>query len=254
MIGKIEDLRLLFKPFHRIEFITFSNLILIFTISFLSIVLTGCTSTPEPQFTEVEVTKSQINTVLENIRNRRTVRKFKSTAIPKEHLQEILDAARFAPTAGNLQPWKFVVIQKRQRLDSLKAILQDDWQRTISNHKDLNEDQKKRYIRDGKIAIENVMTAPVYIMVFVDSTVYPDCAVHDGALAAGYLMLAARAYGYGTGYFTSYFPDEVIKSFVKAPENYMFICCTPVGIPEEWPDTPPKKALEEFIVFDKFPE
>ncbi|MCK4320902.1 MAG: hypothetical protein E3J41_07195 [Candidatus Cloacimonadota bacterium] len=52
--------------------------------------------------------------LLNIIKNRRTVRKFKSTHVPKEHIIKILDAARFAPTAGNQQPWKFLVIRDRK--------------------------------------------------------------------------------------------------------------------------------------------
>ena len=52
--------------------------------------------------------------LLNIIKNRRTVRKFKFTHVPEEHIIKILDAARFAPTAGNQQPWKFLVIRDRK--------------------------------------------------------------------------------------------------------------------------------------------
>jgi len=54
------------------------------------------------------------------IKNRRSVRKFKTAPIPEKHLLKILDAARLAPTAGNQQPLKLVVIQDSAKIDELK--------------------------------------------------------------------------------------------------------------------------------------
>jgi nitroreductase len=96
------------------------------------------------------------------------------------------------------------------------------------------------------------MAATVYIMVFVDTTAYPKYAIWDGCLALENLMLAARSLGYGTGFFTTYFPEEVVKPFLKAPDNLQFICATPVGIPEEWPEMPEKKSLDEMVFYDTF--
>ena len=190
--------------------------------------------------------------LFDTIKNRRTVREFKSDPVPEEHIIKILDAARYAPTAGNAQPWKFVVIQDRSRLDSLSRMLQKSWEEKLIAHPDLDAEKKKSYIEGGKEAIKSVMTAPVYIMVFVDSTAYPEYSLWDGCLAVENLMLAAKALGYGTGFFTTYFPEGVVKRFVKAPENLQFLCATPVGIPEEWPEMPQKKNLDEFIIYDSF--
>ncbi|MFO7979586.1 MAG: nitroreductase family protein [Candidatus Aminicenantes bacterium] len=57
--------------------------------------------------------------------NRRTVRKFKSTPVPQEHIMKILEAAHYAPNSGNQQPWKYLVIRDRAKLDLLseKALL-----------------------------------------------------------------------------------------------------------------------------------
>jgi nitroreductase len=194
----------------------------------------------------------KIEAVFETIRNRRTVREFNASPVPQEHIIKILDAARYAPTAGNVQPWKFVVIQNRERLDSLCQILQVSWKKKLESMTGLNPEQRDFYTDGGQEAIRNVMTAPVYIIVFVDTTVYPKYALYDGCLAVENLMIAARALGYGTGFFTTYFPENVIKDYVNAPANLLFVCATPVGVPKAWPETPPKKELHEFIVNECF--
>lgn len=191
--------------------------------------------------------------LLNIIKNRRTVRKFKSTPVLEKHIIKILDAARFAPTAGNQQPWKFLVIRNRKKLDQLKeeALL---WY--LELYKEKIKPSEKELEDVGKAvrnALEDALSAPVYVAVLVDSEAkYPDYIIHDGTLAASYIMIAARALGYGTGFYTAFFPDEKMKEFFNIPEKYRLICFTPIGIPFEWPEVPPKKKLEDLVIFESF--
>src|SRR5512145_1510950 len=54
------------------------------------------------------------------IQNRRSVRKFKPDSVPEKDILKILDAARMAPTSGNQQPWKFLVIKDRKKINQMK--------------------------------------------------------------------------------------------------------------------------------------
>ena len=191
--------------------------------------------------------------LLDTLKNRRTVRKFKPTPVPQDHLMKILDAARFAPTAGNQQPWVFLVIRDRAKLDSLKEAALS-WALEAAAKKHPYSAEELASLRENLVrTLQGVLSAPVYVAVLTDSkSKYPDYNVYDGSLAAGMLMIAARALGYGTGFFTSYFPEARMKEFFRIPERYNLICFTPIGIPEAWPQTPAKKALAEVVVFDKF--
>jgi len=185
------------------------------------------------------------------IKNRRTVRKFKSTPIPEEHIIKILDAARMAPTAGNQQPWKFLVIRDREKLNELieKA---PEWYLEANTEK-IKPDKMQEMKESITTMVEYALSAPVYVAVLVDSNSrYADYIIYDGSLAAGYLMIAARALGYGTGFFTSFFPEKQMKEFFNIPDHFNLICFTPIGIPEEWPECPRKKELEELIIFESF--
>jgi nitroreductase/ketosteroid isomerase-like protein len=201
---------------------------------------------------EVKYTAEQ-RFLLETIKNRRTVRKFKPEPVPREHLLKILDAARFAATAGNQQPWKFLVIQDRKKLDTLKEAalswaLEERREKTELSEREISDLRQKLEAR-----LQNVLSAPVYVAVLVDShSRYPAYNLYDGTLAMGNLMIAARALGYGTGFFTSFFPEAKMKEFFNIPARYSLICFTPIGVPEEWPSTPPKKNLDDVVVFDAF--
>ena len=205
----------------------------------------------KPSSEEMKMDSLRIEAVFETIKNRRTVREFDGSPVPEEHITKILDMARYAPTAGNVQPWKFVVIQNPKSLAALKDSLKNWWTSSVIARQ-LGEEEEKKYIQGGKKQIDKIMTAPVYVLVFVDTSVYAEEALYDGCLAVENLMLAARALGYGTGFFTSFFPEDKVCAFVGTPKNYKFICATPIGRPSKWPSVPEKKPLEEFIVRERF--
>jgi nitroreductase/ketosteroid isomerase-like protein len=201
---------------------------------------------------EIKYTSDQ-QYLFEIIKGRRTVRRFKPAPLPQEHILKILDAARFAPTSGNQQPWKFLVVQDRAKLDRLKEEA-CSWRLEKYKEKAKPSVQELLAAREKlKTVMEDVLSAPVYVAVLTDlQAQYPDDSVYDGSLAAGCLMIAARALGYGTGFFTTYFPENQMRKFFGIPDRYKLICFTPIGIPEDWPPAPAKKSLEEFVVFEKF--
>lgn len=191
--------------------------------------------------------------VFQTIRNRRTVRRFRPDSIPESHLLMILDAARYAPTCGNQQPWKFLVIRERSVLDSL-ASASVEW--TIESYREAHDPDTvnlaavQEYLRR---TIEDNLSAPVYVAVLVDTACkYPEYMVHDGCLAVENLMIMARALGYGTGFYTSYFPDQHMRDFLEYPGRYRLICLTPIGVPVQWPETPEKVPLDSLVVLEEF--
>ncbi len=188
-------------------------------------------------------------------KTRRTVRKFKPTPVPEEHIYKILNAARYAPTAGNQQPWTFLVTRDRDKLSRLKDEALYWFLDSYTRNRQLSEEDRKSTEQAIRGVLENVLSAPVYVAVLVDSTApHPEYVLHDGVLAAGYLMIAARYLGYGTGFFTTFFPGDKMKTFFDIPDRYRLICFTPVGVPEQWPETPGKKPLNEMVVFESFAE
>jgi len=187
------------------------------------------------------------------IKSRRTVRDFKPTPVPKEHILKILDMARSAPTSGNQQPWKFLVVQDRAKLDRLK-VEAAGWFLAEYEKRGKPTPEEMEGVRARMAAtMAKVLSAPVYIAVLTDSqSAYPPDNRHDGPLAVAMLMIAARSLGYGTGFYTTYFPEARMREFLGIPDRYNLVCFTPIGVPVEWPPAPPKKPLEEFVVFEKF--
>jgi nitroreductase len=98
--------------------------------------------------------------VMEAIKIRRSVREFKDKPIAKEALEKIVDAARFAPTARNIQPWELVVVTESETLNKLGALC--DHGKFISNSKACIAvfcQDTKYYLEDGCAATENMLLA-----------------------------------------------------------------------------------------------
>lgn len=196
---------------------------------------------------------NEINSLFEVIKQRRSVRKFKPDPVPQEHVDKILQAAASAPTSGNQQPWKFIVVQDRKRIDGLRELCIE---KSIERYKmdkmpskeDLDQRQKRAEEYYG-----DYLSAPVYVIVLTDNnSQYPSYNHYDGPLAAANLILAARSLDYGTVFCTDSINAEITKEYFNIPDNYTRVCITPIGVPYEWPDSPDKKELEEFIVREQF--
>lgn len=193
--------------------------------------------------------KSQL-TIWDVFQNRRSVRKFKPDPIPQEDILKIIDAARMAPTSGNQQPWKFLIVTDKNKITEMKeTCIKNTMEYFRKNNKEIDASKKKEITN----TFENYLSAPVYIIVLTDNnSTYPTYNHWDGPLSAENLLLAARALGYGTVFITDAIPENVTKDVFKIPDSYTRVCITPVGIPVEWPPTPEKKNLQEMIINNSF--
>lgn len=221
------------------------SLILFFCIIFNSFLFAQMNSDNHDNLKNESIKTNELS-IWDVFQQRRSVRKYKSDPVPQEHILKIIDAARMAPTSGNQQPWKFLVVQDKNIINELKEAC-------INEAVEQNEKADSSFVKRITGIFNNYLSAPVYIVILTDNnSKYPTYNHWDGPLAAGYLMLAARTLGYGTVFITDAISEKVTKEVLHIPDNYTRVCITPVGIPEEWPSTPSKKLLEEFIIHEKF--
>jgi len=167
-----------------------------------------------------------MNDVLKAIRNRRTVRRFKSNPIDEETLQMILEAGRWAPSFSNLQPWRFIVI----RDPGLKTAL--------------DKAAKESVLHLG------IHEAPVVILVCVDRRIDPLHAIEAGAAATQNMTLAAHSLGLGAGWIGIWGTEAEasIQRLFKLPETIRAVSLLPIGLQDESPEGH-RKPLEDFTQF-----
>ena len=216
-------------------------------------ILVGLTVAPVLGSAEKNLITPPEDSFWEVVKNRRSVRAFKPDPVPDEDIRKIIDAARMAPTSGNQQPWKFLVISDRKKIEALKTEKLKESESYFRDSQNLSGEELKKKMKQTEEQLANgYLSAPTYIVVLTDNnSQYPTYNHWDGPLAAGYLMLAARALGYGTVHVTDSFSEELTKRVFNISDRYSRVCFTPLGIPVEWPQKE-KKSLDEFIVKESF--
>jgi nitroreductase len=165
-----------------------------------------------------------MNETLEVIRKRRSIRAFNPEQIKDEELKEIIDAAIYAPSATNKQPWHFTVIQNKDIIDDLNK-----------SFKELAKDAESDYVRRVGIN-ENFhvfYNAPTVILVSGDENNH--YAAVDCAAAMENMLLAAEAQGIGScwiGFIAYLLNHEEGKEYLKKlgiPEGYRQLHAVALG-------------------------
>jgi len=187
--------------------------------------------------------RAESMTLFEALEKRVSVRRFRSDPVPRQDVEKILRFAQLAPNSGNQQACRFLVVDDRKILAGLRQECVRGREAVLRAR---GEDIPQ--IQEMKGYFEGVFAAPVFILVLVDKNVqYKGYTDKDGSLAAGWILLAARALGYASVFFTDSISEEICRSFFKLPERYSRTCIIPIGVPAEWPARPPRKALQEVV-------
>jgi nitroreductase len=164
--------------------------------------------------------------VYECIRTRRTIREFKPDPVPQEVVYKILQAARWAPSSGNSQPWHFIVITDRNILDTI-----------------------------GRIATSGAFVGqpPLAIAIVMDSARRPDL---DAGRALQQMELMAWSEGLGTCFVGMRQEEQQgqIKDLLGVPETMELITVLPFGYRGEGTRRQgiPRKPMSEIAHRDKF--
>jgi len=148
--------------------------------------------------------------LMEALRTRRSIRKFTNKPVPDELIRDILDAAMMAPSAGNAQPWQFVVVNDRALLDT---------------------------IADIHPYVKMVLQAQVGILICGDLSLekFPGYWVQDCGAAMENMLLAIHGHGLGAVWTGVHTMEDRVAGFRKLfniPDNVMPFGFVPIG----WPD------------------
>lgn len=176
-----------------------------------------------------------MHSILENIKTRRSIRKYEQRQITDEDLQSIVEAAQYAPSGSNSQSWLFTVIQNPITLNQLNVLVRRVFARIT-----FAEDDYPAKLRGKQAAVKEQYCfyyhAPTLIVVTNERN-YPN-AMADSALALENIFLAAHSLGLGTCWINqlAWFSDEPeIREALTGlgiPEGH-FVCGTAaVGYPD----------------------
>ncbi|EEG78981.1 nitroreductase family protein [Dethiobacter alkaliphilus] len=164
---------------------------------------------------------------MDTILRRRSIRKYKDKPVPEQVVYELLRAGMNAPSAGNAQPWHFVVIRDRKILDAVPEF----------------------HPYSGMIR-----EAPMAILVCGDlrEEKYPGYWVQDCSAATQNILLAAQDRGLGTVWLGMYPREErvlAMRKLLGMPEEVIPLSLIPVGYPAE-KKGPADRFLPERVHYD----
>lgn len=163
---------------------------------------------------------------LELTKNRYSVRKYKDQPVEKEKILEILEAARNAPSACNLQPWHFIVVTGEKIKSKIAETYPRDW----------------------------FKTAPVVIVACGDHAVSwkradgKDHCDIDLGIVIEHLALAAADLGLGTCWVCA-FDAKRCHEILGLPANLEAVALLPLGYPDEKIPDKKRKSLEEIVTW-----
>lgn len=165
----------------------------------------------------------------EAIKKRRSIRKYLTRKVENDKLDRVLEAGRLAPSAKNLQEWRFVVVRdegRRKRLaDAAKG---------------------QTFVGEAPVVIAACATVTDYVMTCGQLT-YPI----DLAIAVEHMVLTAAAEGLGTCWIGAFYEEEV-KKILNIPPEVRVVALLPLGYPDESPHPRPRKEIGEIVAFESW--
>ena len=171
--------------------------------------------------------------IFQVFRDRRSIRKYKDTPVETDKIEQILDAARLAPSWKNLQCWRFLVVNNREQKSALLEAFPEE--------------------NPGTRAIA---AAPVVIVICADPTESGikngiEYYVADTAIAFEHLCLSAHALGLGTCWM-GWYNESVVKKVLSIPDAIRVVGVTPLGYPDQEPKARPRKVLSEITFYNRW--
>ena len=164
--------------------------------------------------------------IIDAMKTRRSIRKYKRTPIAHETLIRMLEAARWAPSGGNRQPWEFIVVK--------------------------NPDVRRK-VADLTPGGKFLADAQVMIAVVIDPDRDPRHYIEDGAIVTTHILLAAHALGVGScwvGAFDSAYEADV-KDILQAPSDFRIASLNSLGYPAE-ERTKERKTLKDLVHYERY--
>ncbi len=198
--------------------------------------------------------------VIEAIRTRRSVRHFTAEAIPDEVLDRLLEALRLAPTGGNQQPFKFVVVRDAEIKTRLAAACR--FRSGKPNGHDFvaeaplaivacgsDDAAISRFYDGGEVALAPGKDVPSEIQRRRGE--YLNLMEIDLAIAVDHLVLQATAEGLGTCWIAA-LDEREVKKLLSVPKEMRVLVVVPIGYTDSWPAVRPRRPLEEIVCYDKY--
>jgi nitroreductase len=192
--------------------------------------------------------------MLQAIKNRRSIRKFKSDEVPKHIIEEILQSGILAPSSKNGQPWKFVVVSGNAKKDMLAAM-----ENGLEREKEHPLLPSVSHYHSGAVHTFHIMEqAPVTIFVInpvgidvhasltKEEHISEICNAQSVGAAIENMILTATELGLGSLWICdTYFAYDELQNYLNM-EGELFAAIS-FGYADQAPDARPRKGMEQVV-------
>ncbi|HUM81991.1 MAG TPA: nitroreductase family protein [Methanothrix sp.] len=159
--------------------------------------------------------------LMQVIRARRSIRSYLDRPVEEEKLLAVLEAGRLAPSARNMQDWRFIVVSDPATRQRLAEAARD-----------------QQFVAQAPLVIAACGTSDL-----VMTCGQPAYAI-DVAIALDHMTLAAASLGLGSCWIGAFYEDRV-KQILAVPPEVRVVALLPLGYPADMPAPRPKKSLED---------
>ena len=177
--------------------------------------------------------------VMDAIRGRRSIRKYKPDPVPESALHTLMEAIRWAPSWANTQCWEVIVVRGSKAKSELSTAL-----------------------GETNPALSSMTEAPLILILCGKKgisgyskgqprTARGDWMMFDVGLAMENLCLAAHSLGLGTVIIGS-FDHKKVEEIMGVPQNVEVVAMTPLGYPDSGGGSPKRKEIFEFVFYEKY--
>jgi nitroreductase len=167
--------------------------------------------------------------LFEAIGQRRSVRSYQDKKVEEKALTHVLEAAWLAPSAGNRQEWRFVVVRdaelRRRLMEAARG---------------------QKFIGEAPVVIATCAPEHGHVM----SCGHPSFLV-DVAIALEHIALAARALGLGTCWVGA-FEQGAVRAVLGIPDSVEVVQLMALGYPTDWPEAKERKEFGQVVCYDRW--
>lgn len=207
-----------------------------------------------------------IDSFLDLVKRRRSMRRFKPDPIPEEHIEKILETARWAMSGANGQPWEFIVVKNPKTRDKIVDIVTDQTKRVRIFELSRVEELRQPQLAHPTKTQVGIKDAPAIIIVCGDLRAYQATVLGHFCYSSEYdnfhmslanttmlIHLAAAALGLSSRWVTILPPwEKDLKDLLKIPKEFRIYNIVPIGYPAYKPPPTYRRELSEIVHYETY--
>lgn len=174
--------------------------------------------------------------MLEQIRNRRSIRKYLEKSVDDDKIIQLLESARLAPSGSNTQPWHFIIVKSGEIRQKLVEVSNNQkWMLSAPVFIVCVADIRSRITNNIEISLNE--NSPQLELKQI---------IRDTSIAIEHIVLEANNLGLGACW-VAWFTQEEIRPILNIPSDKFVVCILTLGYASESPKDRPRKKIEEII-------